>query len=66
MKELFKITNEERMMRYYIREYERAMKFRFAACSKASGKLIEQGFTILDLTGVTISLLSGSVCIIIK
>jgi hypothetical protein len=56
VKELFKITNEERMMRYYIREYERAMKFRFAACSKASGKLIEQGFTILDLTGVTISL----------
>lgn len=49
------------MMRYYIREYERLMKFRFQACSKAAGRLIEQGFTILDLTGVSTSILSGSV-----
>lgn len=61
IKELFKITSEERMMRYYIREYERCMKYRFPACSRASGKLIEQGFTILDLTGVSMSIMSGSV-----
>jgi hypothetical protein len=64
IKELFSLTSKDRMMRYYIREYERLMKYRFNACSKVSGKLIDQGFTILDLTGVSMSILSGEVQII--
>ncbi len=37
------------------------MKYRFNACSKASGKLIEQSLTILDLKGVSMSILTGKV-----
>jgi len=49
-------------MKYYVKEYERLMKFRFPACTKAFGKLpIEQGFTILDLKGVGVSLLTPKV-----
>lgn len=49
------------MMKYYIREYERLMKYRFPACSKVEGRLVEQSLTILDLNGVGISMLSGKV-----
>jgi hypothetical protein len=65
-KEVFQITTRERMIRYYVREYERLLKYRFNACSKSSGRLIEQGFSILDLTGVSMSVLSGDVKDFIK
>jgi len=57
--ELFKFTNEERMTKYYIKEYERLMKYRFPSCSKQAGKIIEQSLTILDMEGVGISILTG-------
>ena len=57
--ELFKVTTEERMMKYYIKEYERSMKYRFRACSRASGRVIEQSTTILDCEGIGLSLLTG-------
>jgi hypothetical protein len=57
--ELFKATTEERMMKYYIKEYERQVNIRFAHCSKAVGKLIEQTFIILDMEGIGISHLTG-------
>jgi hypothetical protein len=47
------------MMKYYIKEYERLMKYRFPACSRASGKLIEQSLTILDMENIGISNLVG-------
>lgn len=60
--ELFKVTTEERMMKYYVKEYERLMKYRFTACTKAFGKLpIEQGMTILDVNGVGVFTLTGQV-----
>ncbi len=50
------------MMKYYVKEYERLMKYRFPACTKAYGQLpIEQGFTILDLKGVGFGLLTPTV-----
>jgi len=50
------------MMKYYVKEYERLMKYRFPACTKAFGKLpIEQGFTIFDLKGCGISMLTPKV-----
>lgn len=66
IKELFKITSEARMMKYYIREYERLMKYRFNACSKASGIIVEQSFTILDMNGVGMSMLTGKIKDFIK
>lgn len=59
LKELFKVTSEDRMMKYYIKEYERLMKHRFPACTKAAGKLIEQSLTVLDMDGIGISILGG-------
>lgn len=57
--ELFKLTNEERMMKYYVKEYERLMKYRFPACSRACGKVIEQSLTILDVENIGLSVLTG-------
>jgi len=59
LSELFKVTTEDRMMKYYIKEYERLMKYRFPACSKQAGKLIEQSLTILDMEGIGMSILGG-------
>jgi len=47
--ELFLNTNEERLLKYYVKEYEKLINFRNPACSKASGKLIEQTLSILDM-----------------
>lgn len=59
--DLFKITTEERMMKYYVKEYERLMKYRFPSCSKAAGHLIEQSLTILDMENIGVSILGGKV-----
>jgi hypothetical protein len=56
---LFKITTEDRMMKYYIKEYERLMKYRFPSCSRAKGVLIEQSLTILDMDGVGLGMVVG-------
>lgn len=63
---LFEITNDQRMMRYFVREYERLLKIIFPACSKAKGSKVEQSFTILDLSGASMRLLSKSVYNFIK
>ena len=59
VKELFTITTEDRMMKYYVKEYERVMKYRFPACSKAAGTLIEQSLTILDMKGEAMKFMFG-------
>ena len=46
-------------MKYYIKEYERLMKYRFPSCSKARGSLIEQSLTVLDMDGVGLGMLAG-------
>lgn len=50
---------------YYIREYERLLKYRYYACSKAAGTLIEQSVTVLDLKGIGMSIIGGKVKIFI-
>ncbi len=57
--ELFKITTEDRMMKYYVKEYERLMKYRFPSCGKACGKVIEQSLTILDVDNIGLGVLTG-------
>lgn len=57
--ELFKVTTEERMTNYYIKEYERLMWYRFPACSAAMKRPVEQSCTILDVKGIGITSLIG-------
>ena len=57
--ELFKLTTEERFMKYYIKEYERLMKYRFPSCSQKADRIIEQSLTILDVEGLGITSLTG-------
>lgn len=47
---LFKVTDRERLEKQFILEYERLMRVRLPACSKAAGRHIETSCTILDLT----------------
>lgn len=61
---VFELTDEKQLELYYIREYERLLKYRYFACSKAAGTLIEQSVTILDLKGVGMSIVGGKVKII--
>jgi len=58
---VFQLTDERKLELYYIREYERLLKYRYFACSKAVGKLIEQSVTILDLKGIGMSIVGGQV-----
>jgi len=57
--ELFKVTSEERLMKYYIKEYERLLKVRFPACSAAKKELVEQSLTIMDMENVGLGALVG-------
>jgi len=59
IKELFTITTEERMLKYYVKEYEKSMKFRYAACSNMTGTFIEQSVTILDMKGEAMKFMFG-------
>ena len=56
---LFEITSEERIVRHYIQEYEILMQLRFPACSAKAGKRVEQGLTIIDLTGGGVTTLNS-------
>ena len=56
---LFKVTTEERMVKYYVKEYERLMKWRFPGCSAAMKKPVEQSLTILDCNGLGVTSLVG-------
>jgi len=37
------------------------LKYRYFACSKAKGTLIEQSVTVLDLKGIGMSIVGGKV-----
>lgn len=66
LSKLFEITTEPRMMRYFVREYERLLKLKLPACSNAKGAKVEQTFAILDLSGASMRLLSKSVFNFVK
>ena len=54
---VFKLTDEARLIRYFIKSYETLIKSIFPACSVNSNKYIQQCFTILDLKFLTSKLL---------
>ena len=56
--ELFKRTTKERIIQYYIRQYEKLRLVVHPYCSMAAGKKIETGCTIIDLKGGSSSLLA--------
>ena len=58
---LFKITTEEKMVKYYIKQYERQVKYIFPACSAVVQKPVEQSCTILDANGIGIFSLVGPI-----
>eukprot|EP00899_Mesostigma_viride_P008693 jgi/Mesvir1/17825/Mv12919-RA.1 len=49
VKSLMEVTDMDRLLRYHVQEWERLLKVKFPACSRAAGRRIEQSFTILDL-----------------
>lgn len=53
--EMYKITNQERMLRNLVWEYESFVRYRLPACSRQAGYLVETSCTILDLKGISIS-----------
>jgi len=63
---LFEISTPERMVRHYMQSYEVLMKLRFPACSAVAGKRIEQGLTILDMTGGGVSTVNKQVLGLVK
>ena len=48
-------------MRYYIKEYERVLRYRFDCCGIKAGKIIEQSLTIICANGLGISACTGKV-----
>jgi hypothetical protein len=61
LQNLFKVTTQDRLVKYYCQSYERLLKEIFPACSKAAGQPIAQTCTILDLKGGSMSMMSSQV-----
>ncbi|GIL46910.1 hypothetical protein Vafri_3772 [Volvox africanus] len=54
-------TNEERMFKFHVQEYERCVKVIMPVCSTLANRKIDQTFGIMDVRGVGISALTGDV-----
>ena len=61
VKGLFQITTEDKMVKYYIKQYERQIKYIFPACSAVVKKPVEQSCTILDANGIGITSIFGPI-----
>jgi len=61
LQNLFKVTTQDRLVKYYCQSYERLLKDIFPGCSKAAGQPVAQTCTILDLKGGSMSMMSSQV-----
>ena len=52
---LFKISTSERLLKYLVQIYENMMKYKFKACSKVKGELIDETCVVLDIEGIGLS-----------
>ena len=66
LQELFKVTTEDRLMKYWIQSYERLTNHILPICSKVHGKRVEQSCTILDLKHGSMSMMSKQVYDFVK
>ena len=64
--EFYKTTTKERMLRYYVREYEKLSHYIHPTCSIMAQKKIETNITILDLAGGSSSLFSPKTYGVVK
>ncbi|KAJ3208917.1 cytosolic factor, phosphatidylinositol/phosphatidylcholine transfer protein [Clydaea vesicula] len=55
LKKIMAVTTSERMLKHHVREYEKFLNYKMAACGKKINGHIGQGFTVLDLAGVPMS-----------
>jgi hypothetical protein len=63
---LFEVTSPERLLRYFVREYERLVVYILPACSAQAGFKVEQTFTIMDLGGAGTRLMKKKVYNLLK
>ena len=61
VKAIARVTTEERMLKFHIQEYERALRYIFPACSLIAGRHISQTLAVMDLKGVGLRHLNGEV-----
>jgi len=54
IKKLFECTTEERLLKFFILDYETGLHQRFPSCSNAAGHHVETGLTIMDLKDVSL------------
>eukprot|EP00829_Urostomides_striatus_P012531 TRINITY_DN330_c0_g1_i22.p2 TRINITY_DN330_c0_g1~~TRINITY_DN330_c0_g1_i22.p2 ORF type:complete len:252 (+),score=35.20 TRINITY_DN330_c0_g1_i22:69-824(+) len=66
LQKVFTLTTEERLMRYYVREYEKQWLYLHPICCQIAKKKIETCFSIIDLTQGGLGLLSPSVMSFVK
>mmetsp|Transcript_66689 Transcript_66689/g.77405 ORF Transcript_66689/g.77405 Transcript_66689/m.77405 type:complete len:343 (-) Transcript_66689:184-1212(-) len=59
--QLFKVTTEERMIKYWIQGYERVTTEILPACSKIKGSHVGQTLAIIDLKGFSMGMMSKKV-----
>ena len=57
--ELFKVVTTERLIKYFTQCYELMMKYKFKACSKTKGEIVDQLCIILDIENIGITDLFG-------
>ncbi|KAH6570914.1 hypothetical protein BASA50_001255 [Batrachochytrium salamandrivorans] len=55
VKRLFEVTDQDRVLKKHVREYEKLVRYRLPACSDKRGILLEQGCSIIDLKNVPLS-----------
>ena len=55
---MFSKTTKERIIKYYVREYEKQKNFVYTAASLIAGRKIEAGVSIVDLKGGSSALIT--------
>ena len=59
--EIWKVVDEDYLWKSYKHSYEVVNKLHFMACSHVAGKQIQHTFSILDMTGFSISMINKKV-----
>ena len=55
VKKIYKLTDQDRLIKRHVRDYEKLCNYRFPACEAAHGDRVEQTCSILDLKDVPLS-----------